>query len=182
MLQSGHKVRENQIKKQEDPTEKNNIIGAFCKVFNIYEAIERFIPDSYEICDVKDRLTYTGGSTYGGAVVYDDKFVYSHHATDPEGQTLCNAFDLVGLHKFGGLDEEAKELTPNTRLPSFIEMTKLAQGIDEVNNIIVQEKYKRTMENFNVVDNADMDISWMKKLKIKNNGTDPENTIKNIEK
>ncbi|WP_435309656.1 VapE domain-containing protein [Sebaldella termitidis] len=175
------KVRENQVKKQQDPTEKGGVIGAFCKVFNIYEAIERFIPDSYEICDVKDRLTYTGGSTYGGAVVYDDMFVYSHHATDPAGQTLCNAFDLVRLHKFSGLDEEAKELTPNTRLPSFIEMTKLAQGIDEVNNIIVQEKYKRTMENFNVVDNTDMDISWMKKLKIKNNGTDPENTIKNIE-
>ena len=175
------KVRENQVKKQQDPTEKGGVIGAFCKVFNIYEAIERFIPDSYEICDVKDRLTFTGGSTYGGAVVYDDMFVYSHHATDPAGQTLCNAFDLIRLHKFGALDEEAKELTPTNRLPSFTEMTKLAVSIDEVNSILVQEKYKRTMENFNVIDSTEADMSWVKKLKIKNNSTDPENTIKNIE-
>ena len=174
------KVRENQIKKQEDPTEKNNIIGAFCKVFNIYEAIEKFIPDSYEICDVKDRLTFTGGSTYGGAVVYDDMFVYSHHATDPASGKLCNAFDLVRLHKFGGLDEVAKELTPNTRMPSFLEMLKFASGIDEVSEIIRQENYKKTTENFNTVVEK-MDFDWMKKLKIKKGSTDPENTIKNIE-
>ncbi len=174
------KVRENQIKKQEDPTEKNNIIGAFCKVFNIYEAIERFIPDSYEICDVKDRLTFTGGSTYGGAVVYDDIFVYSHHATDPASGKLCNAFDLVRLHKFGGLDEVAKELTPNTRMPSFLEMLKFASGIDEVNNLLVQEKYRKAVDNFAVVENKEMDTSWTKKL-IRNKNGKIESTIKNIE-
>lgn len=174
------KVRENQVKKQQDPTEKDGVIGAFCKVFNIYEAIERFIPDSYEICDVKDRLTYTGGSTYGGAVVYDDMFVYSHHATDPAGQTLCNAFDLVRLHKFGGLDEEAKELTPNGKLPSSVEMRKLAYGIDEVNNLMMQEKYQKAVDNFDVVENKEMDTSWTKKLIRDRNGK-IESTIKNIE-
>ncbi len=174
------KVRESQVKKQQNPTEKDGEIGAFCKVFNIYEAIERFIPDSYEICDVKDRLTFTGGSTYGGAVVYDDKFVYSHHATDPAGQMLCNAFDLVRLHKFGGLDDVAKELTPNNRLPSFSEMCKLARGIDEVNILLVQEKYQRAVENFDVVENKESDMSWTKKLKVSKNSK-YENTIKNVE-
>ena len=174
------KVRENQVKKQQDPTEKGGVIGAFCKVFNIYEAIERFIPDSYEICDVKDRLTYTGGSTYGGAVVYDDMFVYSHHATDPAGQTLCNAFDLVRLHKFGALDEEAKELTPNGKLPSSVEMRKLAHGIDEVNNLMMQEKYQRAVENFDAVEEKKIDTSWTKKLIRDRNGK-IESTIKNIE-
>lgn len=172
------KVRENQVKKQKDPTEKDGVIGAFCKVFNIYEAIERFIPDSYEICG--DRLTYTGGSTYGGAVVYDDKFVYSHHATDPASGKLCNAFDLVRLHKFGGLDEESKEETPNGKLPSFVEMRKLARGIDEVNNIVMQENYQRAVENFNVTEDKEMDMSWAKRLKIDKNGK-YRNTIKNIE-
>ena len=175
------KVRENQVKKQQDPTEKDGVIGAFCKVFNIYEAIERFIPDSYEICDVKDRLTFTGGSTYGGAVVYDDMFVYSHHATDPAGQTLCNAFDLVRLHKFGGLDDVAKELTPNGKLPSSVEMRKLAYGIDEVNNLMMQEKYQRAVENFDVVENKEeTDTDWTKRLKRNSNGK-IENAIKNIE-
>ncbi|MCP1225696.1 virulence-associated E family protein [Sebaldella sp. S0638] len=172
------KVRENQVKKQQDPTEKDGVIGAFCKVFNIYEAIERFIPDSYEICDVKDRLTFMGGSTYGGAVVYDDKFVYSHHATDPAGQTLCNAFDLVRLHKFGGLDDVAKELTPNGKLPSFVEMRKLAYGIDEVAEILNKDRYKRAFDAFGVDD--DVDLSWMNSLKKNQNGKN-EKTIRNIE-
>ena len=38
-------------------------------------------------------------------VVYDDVFAYSHHATDPACGKLLNAFDLVRIHKFGGLDE-----------------------------------------------------------------------------
>ena len=175
------KVRETQVKKQQDPTEKDGVIGAFCKVFNIYEAIERFIPDSYEICDVKDRLTFTGGSTYGGAVVYDEKFVYSHHATDPAGQMLCNAFDLVRLHKFGGLDDVAKELTPNGKLPSSVEMRKLAHGIDEVNNLLMREKYQKAVDNFDVTESdEETDTDWTKRLKRNGNGK-IENAIKNIE-
>ena len=91
--------------------------------------MEKFIPGLYEPTDMEGRYTYTGGTTVGGAIVYDgDLFLYSHHATDPCSGLLVNAFDLVRLHKFGDRDQEAKEGTPNSKLPSFIAMTKLASN------------------------------------------------------
>ena len=53
-----------------------------------------------------DRFTYTKGSTSAGLVIYDEVFAYSHHGTDPAGGRLCNAFDLVRIHKFGHLDKK----------------------------------------------------------------------------
>ena len=172
------KVEDIKIKKQQDPTEKDGVIGAFCKVFNIYDAVERFIPDSYEVCDVADRLTFTGGSTFAGAVVYDDVFLFSHHATDPAGGKLCNAFDLVRLHKFGELDNDVKEMTPANKYPSYVEMNKLARSVDEVSEILNKDKYKRAFEAFGA--DADTDLSWMNKLKKNQNGKN-EKTIRNIE-
>lgn len=66
-------------------------------------------------------------------MLYDDgKFLYSHHATDPASGWLCNAFDLVRLHRFGDLDngEDVKEGTRGNRLPSWAAMAELAQ-LDE---------------------------------------------------
>ena len=49
-----------------------------------------------------------------------------NHATDPICGKLCNAFDLVRLHKFGELDDEAKDGTPVNKLPSYMAMQRLA--------------------------------------------------------
>lgn len=58
--------------KQGEPTEKSGIVGAFNKSYNIYQAIDKFIPDAYTHCDnASDRLTFASGSTAGGAVVYN---------------------------------------------------------------------------------------------------------------
>ncbi|MFA6941918.1 MAG: hypothetical protein WCQ54_13225, partial [Clostridiaceae bacterium] len=92
------------IKKQEDPLEKKGIIGAFCRTYSITEAIGEFLSDVYTSGADETRYTYAGGSTTGGIVVYEDKFSYSHHGTDPASGILCNAFDLVRIHKFGELD------------------------------------------------------------------------------
>lgn len=90
------------LAKQQDPTTKDGLIGAFCRTYNIYGAIEKFIPLAYTATDKDDRLTYTGGSTVAGAVVYEDGlFLYSHHETDPCSGQLVNAFDLVRLHLYG---------------------------------------------------------------------------------
>jgi predicted P-loop ATPase len=63
----------------------------------------------------------------GGAVLYDDgKFLFSHHATDPCGERLVNAFDLVRLHLYGGEDDDTDPGTPVNRLPSFGQMCELA--------------------------------------------------------
>lgn len=120
--------------KQGDPTEKPGIVGAFCRKYDVFRAIEELLPGIYAPCDTdQNRYTYTLGSTTGGAVIYDDgKFLYSHHATDPCSNKLVNAFDLVRLHKFGDRDDSAADGTPNNRLPSYKAMCEYANGLDEV--------------------------------------------------
>ena len=60
--------------KQEDPLEKKGIVGAFCRVYSIKEAMDKFIPDVY-IPAGENRYTYSRGSTTGGAIVYDNKYL-----------------------------------------------------------------------------------------------------------
>lgn len=124
---------ERSLKRQQDPTEKTDIVGAFCRVYDIPAAIGKFLPDIYEETDVPGRYTYTRGSTAGGAVLYDEgKFLFSHHATDPAGGRLCNSFDLVRLHMFGDLDAEVKPGTFTHQLPSSQEMVKFANQDEQV--------------------------------------------------
>lgn len=111
--------------KAEDPREKKGTVGAFCRVYDIEEAIREFLPDTYIETETPGRYTYAKGTTANGAVVYDDGlFLYSHHGTDPCSMRLVNAFDMIRLHKFGHKDdgkesdEEGNETSP-ARLPSF---------------------------------------------------------------
>jgi putative DNA primase/helicase len=106
-------------KKQGDPLEKKGIVGAFCRTYDIEQAIENFLNDVYEKTDFEDRYTYTGGSTSGGLIVYDGKFAYSHHGTDRISGQLCNSFDLVRLHLFGEQDGAAGGDTPIEKRPSY---------------------------------------------------------------
>ncbi|MCU7380832.1 virulence-associated E family protein [Clostridiales Family XIII bacterium ASD5510] len=156
--------------KQEDPAGKKGIVGAFCRVYDVYAAMEQLIPGEYEPCDLQDRYTYTGGSTTGGAIVYGEgKFLYSHHATDPSGGKLCNAFDLVRLHKYGELDEEAAAGTPTGRLPSYTAMKEFAQADPHVSALMKQEKYESAVSEFGDPDPAS-DTDWVQQLKINGSG------------
>ena len=84
------------------------------------EAIAQFIPDAYMSPAGRAGIHTVRAPTMGGAVLYDGgNFLYSHHATDPASGKLCNAFDLVRLHKFNEEDYDAKPETPVTQLPSF---------------------------------------------------------------
>ena len=173
--------------KQEDPTTKHGVVGAFCRVYDVYRAIAELIPGEYVPCDIGDgnRLTFTGGSTTGGAVVYDNgKFLFSHHATDPASGKLCNAFDLVRLHKFGGLDDEAKPDTPVNKLPSFVAMTRFALDNEEVSTTLGAERYEEATAEFSEVADAtgtkaEGDNSWISKLKL-GPGGGFDKTIDNI--
>lgn len=94
---------------QQDPTTKTGIVGAFCRVYNIYTAIDRYLSDIYTPTDERDRYTYTGSDHHAkGLVVYDDGlFAKSFHQSDPAHiRPLCNAFDLVRLHKCPATDEK----------------------------------------------------------------------------
>lgn len=138
--------------KQGDPLAKPGVVGAFCRLYDIHAAIEKFLPGVYEPADDSvppGRYTYTAGSTTGGAVVYDDgKFLYSHHATDPCSGRLVNAFDLVRLHKFGDLDDDALPDTPTNRLPSYTAMVAFALQDAGVAAAMQQERYERAVEVF----------------------------------
>lgn len=139
--------------KQGDPETKGGVVGAFCRVYDVEAAIEAYLPGVYEPVDgMEDRLTYTGGSTTGGAVLYDDgKFLYSHHATDPAGGRLVNAFDLVRLHKFGDEDDAAEAGTPTIRLPSYTAMCALAAADDKVSHLLLSERRAEATAGFTAV-------------------------------
>ena len=116
-----NKVVNFEIKKQEDPTKKTGLIGAFCRAYNIDAAVKAFLNDTYITCDIEGRYTYAEGSTAAGVIVYDDMFTFSHHSTDPTSGILCNAFDLIRLHKYSLLDSgvDVTEVPINKR-PSFL--------------------------------------------------------------
>lgn len=165
------------ILKQGDPLEKPGIVGAFCRTYTIHEVIDVFLSEVYEPCDIEDRYTYKEGSTSAGLVVYDDKFAYSHHGTDPAGGKLCNAFDLVRLHQFGLKDEDAAIDTPNNRLPSYLSMISLATSDDKVRLQIGREKLQDALEDFEQDDETEAaedfteeDDSWLEKLDVDGKG------------
>lgn len=163
--------------KQGNPLEKNGVVGAFCKVYDIHSVIEKFLPGEYIPCDIEGRYTFTGGSTTGGAVIYDNgNFLYSHHATDPAGGKLCNSFDLVRLHKYNELDNEAKVDTPTNRLPSFQAMCELALTDNVVATIINTERYENATNDFS---SEITDLNWMLKLKKNSDGV-PVKTTDNV--
>lgn len=142
-------IERRRLAKQEDPTSKRGIIGAFCRTYSITEAMDKFIPGMYEETANPGRYTYTGGTTTGGAIVYDgDLFLFSHHAHDPCHLQLVNAFDLIRLHMYGDKDDGAKEGTPVNKLPSFVAMSKLATADKAVVNRIAREKFEEAQQIF----------------------------------
>lgn len=149
--------------KQGDPEAKHGVVGAFCRVYDVPAAMDKFLPGVYEETDTPGRYTFTGGSTTGGAVLYDGgKFLYSHHATDPCGGKLVNAFDLVRLHRFEGLDDEAKPGTLVHQLPSYKAMCELAVADEAVVGLLSDERWEKAQEAFGPVSEPDDedDGSW----------------------
>jgi putative DNA primase/helicase len=163
------------IKHQQDPTTKKNIIGAFCRTYSISEVINEFLPDIYEAED-NGRYTFSGGSSASGVVVYEEKWSYSHHGTDPASGELCNAFDLVRIEKFKTLDDKAKADTPNNRLPSFIAMSALAAADKKVRIQLGHDIQEEAFEDFRDPQNDD---DWLGNLHYNGKGI-LKNTIKNF--
>lgn len=146
------------LKKQADPGEKEGVIGAFCRVYTIEEAMAEFIPGKYTSCG-GDRFTYCEGTTAAGAVCYDDKFLYSHHSTDPCCAQLVNAFDLVRIHKFGHLDTDPN--LPLGKRPSFGAMLNLAR----TDAGVVKE-----IGIFNLDIEEGQDTDWLDKMDVDKKG------------
>lgn len=168
-------IRKKLAEKQGDPCIKPGLIGAFCRTYSITEAIEKFIPEAYVKCDMPNRYTYTGGSTAAGLVVYEnDKFAYSNHATDPASGKLCNAFDLIRLHRFAELDTEAGDIE-TTKLPSYKAMIELVQ-LDEPTKIQLSNE---KLENAKIDFEAEEGVAWQGRLEYNKRG-ELENTLNNL--
>lgn len=174
-------VERRRLAKQEDPTLKRGIIGAFCRTYSILQAMERFIPRMYEETDMPGRYTYTGGETTGGALVYDgDLYLYSYHSHDPCCRQLVNAFDLVRLHLYGDRDSEAKEGTPNNKLPSFAAMSRLALEDPPVAELLAREKHEAAVAAFAAPTEAVReDLTWISQLAVDGNGN-YKKTVNNV--
>lgn len=171
--------------KQGDPREKPGLVGAFCSCYGIEGAIESFLSDRYEKSDLGGRYTFVGGSTSGGLVLYDDLFAFSHHSTDPVSGKLCNAFDLVRLHLFGGMDLDCDAGTPVNRMPSFTAMQDMASKDVQVRKWMGAQRQREATEIFGAdeeeqaTEGAQDDEDWMEQLDTDRKGH-PHETIDNI--
>lgn len=157
--------RQRMADQQGNPTEKAGMVGAFCRTYSIPEAIKAFLPDVYTPVDDGTRYTYTDGSTSGGLVLYQEGlFAYSHHATDPCGGRLVNAFDLVRLHKYGARDDDVSEDVDITDRPSHQAMLEWCSEDDHVKRRLTEESLARAGAEFDVIEDDEDPDAWMTRI------------------
>ena len=171
-------IRKKTADKQGDPLAKTGLIGAFCRAYTIQDAIAKFLPDVYLPCRTEGRYTYAKGSTAAGLVIYEDKFAYSNHGTDPISGQLCNAFDLVRIHLFGELDADAGDVA-TSKLPSWAKMMELAGKDEETRYQIGADKLEAAAEDFGEELKDPENKEWLKKLTTTKTGA-YEATIANL--
>lgn len=153
--------------KQEDPESKKGVVGAFCRSYSITEAIENFLPNIYSEA-TEGRYTYEKGTTAAGLILYQDKFAYSHHGTDPCGGKLCNAFDLVRIHKYG---EEDSGDGYGKATASYKKMEDFARNDSKVKKIVASESIAESRYDFAEPLEIDEEgIDWMQELEIDGKG------------
>ncbi|MBQ7516098.1 MAG: DUF3987 domain-containing protein, partial [Schwartzia sp.] len=127
-----------QHKTQEDPRKKAGIVGAFSRSYSIRDVIAKFLSHVYAPSAKEGRYDYIPGEGSAGVVIYDDKFAYSHHATDPAGGRLLNAFDLVRIHLFPEDDDKT----------SFLKMRALAENDEPVRETLETERLAEAQRDF----------------------------------
>ena len=153
-----------EMKKQADPLSKEGVIGAFCRTYSIEEAVSVFLRDVYQPSAMQGRYDYIPADSQAGVVVYEGKFAYSHHATDPACGKLMNAFDMVRIHKFGELDVRASEDTEASRLPSFKAMSEFAVSDEKVKLTLAEDRAQSAKKEFSAEDD------WHKGLELDRQG------------
>jgi predicted P-loop ATPase len=131
-------VEKHGAKRQEDPLSKSGIVGAFCRTYPIEDAIETFLSDVYEPAAYEGRYQYREADSTAGVAVYEGKWAYSFHASDPAGGKECNAFDLVRLHRFKDAEEKR----------SFAAMADFALALDAVKVLMAEEREDKVVADF----------------------------------
>lgn len=154
------------VNKVADPLNKEGIVGVFCRTYSIRDAIEKFLPDVYEPSAMDGRYDYIPADSSAGVQIIEEKFSYSHHATDPACGMLLNAFDVVRVHKFP--DDDPKK--------SFNAMAEFASGDDQVKLNIFAERQQEASAEF---DEGDSD-AWKTQLTYQKKTAQIENTLHNL--
>ncbi len=168
-------IVQREMRKQADPLTKDGVIGAFCRTYSIEEAIANFLSDVYQPSAMSGRYDYVPADSQAGVVIYEGKFAYSHHATDPACGKLMNAFDMVRIHKYGDLDEKVSEDTEASKLPSFNAMSEFAVNDENVKMTIAGERMEKAEREFSG-ENED----WQKQLEYEKRSTVVKNTLRNL--
>jgi predicted P-loop ATPase len=168
-------IVQREMRKQADPLTKDGVIGAFCRTYSIEEAISNFLSDVYQPSAMPGRYDYIPADSQAGVVIYEGKFAYSHHATDPACGKLMNAFDMVRIHRYGELDEKAAEGTEASKLPSFTAMSEFAVSDENVKMTIAGERMEKAEKEFSG-ENED----WQKELEYEKRSTVVKNTLRNL--
>lgn len=163
------------IQKQANPLEKPGIVGAFCRTYSIRDAIDTFLQDTYKHSAMPRRYDYIPADSQAGVVIYEDRFAYSHHATDPACGKLMNAFDVVRLHRFGDLDAKADPDGDPSKLPSFKAMQEFAVQDEAVRIQLGKEREQLAQSEFNTED----DENWQTTLELDKQGK-VKDTMANI--
>lgn len=152
-------------KKQEDPLAKEGVVGAFCRAYSITDAIDTFLSGVYTTTEIPNRYDFIDSDSMPGVQIYDDKFSYSHHASDPACGLLLNAFDLVRLHKFGNDDE----------IKSFKAMCEFVMNDDKVKLLVTNERLAQAEEDFSASGD-----DWKTRLKYQPRSQVLENSVYNL--
>lgn len=163
------------LEKQADPLTKEGAVGSFCRAYTIEDAIDTFLSNIYEPSALPGRYDYIAADSTAGLVLYENKFAFSHHATDPACGRLLNAFDLVRFHKFRDLDDSVGADTPPSKLPSFTAMQEFAVKDERVRLLIAEERTAQAEAEFSENTGAD----WQKRLSLDKAGA-VKNTLKNL--
>ena len=164
---SSRESKANQISNQkvQDPLTKEGVVGLFNRVyFPVTKALEAFLSHVYEPTTNDNRWHFIESGSMAGVVIQDEKFVYSHHAKDPAYLKLCNAFDIVRIHRFPDLDDKE----------SFKAMCSFAMELDDVKLLAANERLSEAEQDFSA------DSDWKKQLKYKPRSTELQNSTFNL--
>lgn len=134
-------------RRKRNPFEIEGVIGAFNRAYDDWDLLIETYELPYEkVSDDRYQLAGSKSQAGMGPMAGVDGFVYSHHSNDPAHGKTCSAFDLVRLHHFGHLDEEANPQTPVNKLPSHTAMLDMASTDHRVTAELVGVDFSEAMD------------------------------------
>lgn len=151
-----------------DPFEIEGTIGAFNKAYEDLDLLIEAYELPYERVD-EDRYHLVGATSQAGMGPVRDAhgLFYSHHANDPAFGKTCSAFDLVRLHHYGHLDDEADPGTPVNKLPSHLAMLEEAVVDHRVVAQLVGLDFAAEMDELAETDDGEgAAVDWRSRLRL----------------